>query len=113
MAVLLLSGLNEHPCDVCVGLNVGVKHFSLSLIESEGVVNFCDVLMESCQVFPNVDVLVDLSVLDKAFNSGGMLGGLSSRELFYIVSRLKLMRNFSGLNVVGEGDIAEKLAKSF
>lgn len=113
MAVLVLSGLNEHPCDICVGLNVGVKHFPLSLIESEGVVSFCDVLMESCQVFTNVDVLVDLSVLDRAFFEQGMTGGLSSRELLYIVARLKLMRNFSGLSVVGEGHIADLMAKSF
>lgn len=110
MAVILFSGLKGYSCDVCVGLRVeGVKNFSLSLIESEGVDSFCDLLMEYCQQFDSVSILVDLSVLDKAFYSNGMFGGLSTRELFYLVNRLKLMRNFADLKVLGEGPLVDKL----
>lgn len=107
MPTLLFSGAKEYPCDVCVGLKVeGVQNFPLNLIEAENISTFCDSLMEFCQRFQKLDVLVDLSVLDKAFYEKGIVGGLSSRELLYVLRRLKMMRNFGGLMVAGEENFA-------
>jgi len=114
VSVLLFSGTKEYPCDVCVGLRVeGVQNFPLSLIESENVSSFCDLLMEFCQRFEKVDVLVDLSVLDRAFYEKGIIGGLSSRELLYVLRRLKMMKNFSGFRFEGEGELMSVFPKSF
>lgn len=114
MSVLLFSGTKEYPCDVCVGLKVeGVHHFPLNLIESENISTFCDSLMEFCQRFQKVDVLVDLSILDKAFYEKGIIGGLSSRELLYILRRLKMMRNCGSIKFEGEGVLVSVFPKSF
>lgn len=114
MASLLFSGTKEYPCDVCVGLKVeGVQSFPLNLIESENISTFCDLLMEFCQRFQKVDVLVDLSVLDKAFYEKGIVGGLSSRELLYVLRRLKMMRNCRCVRFEGEGNLMSVLPKSF
>ncbi len=110
MARLFFTGKDLIPCDVVVGLPVqGAKHFPLDLIDSDGIAQFCDILMEWCQQFSSVDVVVSLSVLDKAFHADGMTGGLSSRELLYLLGRLKLMRNFSKVEVLGSGEFAEQL----
>jgi len=110
MARLLFTGEELLPCDVVVGLPVqGAKCFPLALIEAEGIAHFCDSVMEWCQQFPSVEVVVSLSVLDRAFHPGGMAGGLATRELLYVLGRLKMMRNFALLNVLGEGELAEKL----
>jgi hypothetical protein len=114
MSVLIFSGTKEYPCDVCVGLKVeGVQNFPLHIIEAESISFFCDSLMEFCQRFQKVDVLVDLSVLDKAFYEKGIVGGLSSRELLYILKRLKMMKNFSGFRFEGEGELVSVFPKSF
>jgi len=114
VATLLFSGTKEYPCDVCVGLKVeGVQNFPLSFIESENVSSFCDNLMEFCQRFQKVNVLVDLSVLDCAFYEGGIVGGLSSRELLYVLRRLKMMKNCENIAFEGQGTLASILPKSF
>jgi hypothetical protein len=114
MSVLLFSGTKEYPCDVCVGLRVeGVQNFPLSFIEAESISSFCDSLMEFCQRFQKLDVLVDLSILDKAFYEKGIVGGLSSRELLYILRRLKMMRNCGSFKFEGEGDLMSVFPKSF
>lgn len=110
MARLFFTGRGLVPCDVVVGLPVqGAKHFPLHLIDADGIAQFCDILMEFCQQFSSVDVVVSLTVLDKAFHADGMNGGLSTRELLYLLNRLKLMRNFSGVEVLGSGELAEQL----
>lgn len=114
MSVLLFSGTKEYPCDVCVGLRVeGVQNFPLNLIEAENISTFCDLLMEFCQRFQKLDVLVDLSILDKAFYEKGIVGGLSSRELLYVLRRLKMMKNFSNSRFEGEGALMDSFPKSF
>jgi hypothetical protein len=111
MAKVFFTGRDLLPCEVVIGLPVqGAKHFPLSLIESEGIVHFCDSVMEWCQQFSSVEIIVSLSVLDKAFNYDGMDGGLSTRELLYLLGRLKMMRNYHSAVVLGPASpLAEKL----
>lgn len=110
MATLLFTGKELLPCDLVVGSPVqGSKHFPLSLIDAEGLPHVCDVIMEHCQRFPKIEVVVSLSVLDAAFYPEGLIGGLSTRELLYLISRLKVMKNFASLRILEQTPLSDRL----
>ncbi|MDD5253702.1 MAG: arginase family protein [Candidatus Nanoarchaeia archaeon] len=63
----------------------------------------CDVVMENCMKFDALYLSIDIDVLDPAFAPGtGYLepGGLSSKELFYFLRRLKLLNNLKMIDLV-------------
>ncbi len=110
MATLLFTGKELLPCDLVVGSPIqGAKHFPLSLIDAESLPHTCDIVMEHCQRFPKIDVIISLSVLDTAFYPDGLIGGLSTRELFYFISRLKIMKNFASLKILEADPLSERL----
>lgn len=64
---------------------------------------FCDGIMELCRIFDGVYLSIDIDVLDPAYASGtGYIepGGLSSRELFYFLDRLKKLNNIKMVDLV-------------
>jgi arginase family enzyme len=63
----------------------------------------CDVIMENSRRFDALYLSIDIDVLDPAFAPGtGHLspGGLSSKELFYFLRRLRLLKNLKMVDLV-------------
>ncbi len=66
----------------------------------EGV---CDLIMERARSSSGFYLSIDISCVDPAFAPGTSFlepGGLSSREIIYLVKRLKLLDNFRGADIV-------------
>ena len=72
-------------------------------ISIEGIRNICDALMESAKNFDGLYVSFDIDAVDPAFAPGTGYpepGGLTSRELFYFVHRLKNLKNLKAFDIV-------------
>jgi len=63
----------------------------------------CDSIMEQTRGFSDLYVSIDIDILDPAFAPGtGYLepGGLSTRELIYLIQRIKLLKNIKKYDLV-------------
>lgn len=63
----------------------------------------CDALMSFARRFEALYISVDIDVVDPAYAPGtGYIepGGMTSRELLYILQRLRLLKNFSMMDIV-------------
>ncbi|MBN1792070.1 arginase family protein [Candidatus Woesearchaeota archaeon] len=96
-----------------------IKNYTLKEISFEGVREVCDSIMSVARQWPKAYLSVDIDVLDPAFAPGTGYpepGGLTSRELIYLIQRLKLMRNIGMADLVevnpekDVGDVTSKLA---
>lgn len=87
--------LYDRPIIYCGTRNtLSFRSYSMHDIMQEGITQICDVLMESSRSFPEVVVLISLTVLDPAFNPVSTNpGGMSTRELLYFIKRLKHLKN--------------------
>ena len=99
-------------CVAVVGVRGAVQLPCLSVYPvraiMEDIAGTCDGLMELALQSGRFSVVVNSRVLDPAFVQGhNHFGGLSTRELFYFMERLKLLRNWSGGSVVGFDDDPE------
>jgi len=80
-----------------------IKFFGMKDIFEFGVKNLCDTLMESVKDFKKLYISIDIDVLDPAFAPGtgySEPGGLSSRELIYMIQRLKNLKNLKFVDIV-------------
>lgn len=80
-----------------------VQNFTMKEIFDMGIKDFCDTIMENCRQFKSLYVSIDIDVVDPAFAPGTgypVAGGLTSRELIYLVQRLKLMKNLKVVDIV-------------
>ena len=81
----------------------GIKFFDMKQIFEFGIKNLCDTLMENVKDFKKLYLSIDIDVLDPAFAPGTGYcepGGLSSRELIYLVQRLKNLKNLKFIDIV-------------
>lgn len=79
----------------------GINYFLIDNIVNIGDV--CDVVMEQLRICDGLYISIDIDVIDPAFAPGiGYLepGGFSSRELFYFIRRLKLLKNLKRVDLV-------------
>ena len=63
----------------------------------------CNAMMEECRKFDGLYISIDIDAIDPAFAPGtGYLeaGGISSVDLFYLLSRLKLLKNLKCIDLV-------------
>ncbi len=77
--------------------------FTMKEIFELGIKEFCDAVMENCRQFKSLYLSIDIDVADPAFAPGTgytVAGGLSSRELIYLVQRLKLLKNLKVVDIV-------------
>ena len=68
-----------------------------------GIDEMCDEIMEFCRHFKQAYLSIDIDVVDPAYAPGtGYLepGGFSSRELLYLVKRLKMLKNLQRVDLV-------------
>jgi len=80
-----------------------INYFTMHEIMVEGIQQACDNIMESMNRFERLYVSIDIDAVDPAFAPGTgnpEVGGLSSRDLLYILKRLMMMKNYSGGDIV-------------
>lgn len=96
-----------------------IKNFAMKEIAAEGMKEVCDAVMAAAKNFGALYVSVDIDVADPAFAPGtGYLepAGMTSRELLYFLQRIRLLKNFKGMDIVEVlpekdiNDITSKLA---
>lgn len=83
--------------DMVRARNRGVAVYPMRLLV-EDLCSACDALMELALLWSKAHVLVRGRVLDPAFAKAENQshGGLQTRELFYFIERIKLLRNYAG-----------------
>ncbi|MEK6932989.1 MAG: arginase family protein [Nanoarchaeota archaeon] len=84
-----------------------LKDYKIKYLTSRQLFNnlhdSCDIIMENARKFPELYISIDIDVLDPAFAPGtGYLepGGLSTRELLYLIQRIKLLKNIKKYDLV-------------
>lgn len=80
-----------------------IQNYSMKSITLEGKEDVCDAIMSIAKNFGALYVSVDIDALDPAFAPGtGYIepAGLTSRELFYFLQRIKLLKNLKGADIV-------------
>jgi arginase family enzyme len=80
-----------------------VRVITMKNIFEHGIQNVCDGLMESVRGWQGLYVSIDVDVVDPACAPGTSYpepGGFTSRELLYVIQRLRLLKNFSVADIV-------------
>ncbi|MBU0979917.1 MAG: arginase family protein [Nanoarchaeota archaeon] len=87
---------------VLVGADsTGGNIFGMNELYGMGMHEAADSIMSTARNWDSVYISVSLSVLDAAFAPGvGVAGGLSPRQLLYLLSRLKRLRNLKAFELV-------------
>ena len=81
-----------------------INYFSMKKLFEFGIDEATDTIMELCREFSALYISIDISCVDSAFASSTLkhdIGGLSSRELIYMIQRLKLLKNLKVVDIVG------------
>jgi len=82
---------NKQYYDMKVFMN-----YDINKIISLGIDELSDILMEYGRQFQQLIILINLNVLDICYSPTSQnktAGGLSTKELFYILSRLQIIKN--------------------
>lgn len=103
-AKVILAGIRDlHRQELDFIQQKKIQCFTMKEIFEVGIKEFCDSVMENCRQFRSLYVSIDIDVADPAFAPGTgytVAGGLSSRELIYLVQRLKLLKNLKVVDIV-------------
>ena len=97
--------------DAARAKTLGVHLYPMRLL-IEDLSSACDGLMELALQWRSVQIVIHARVLDPVFvkTEHPSHGGLQTRELFYFIERLKLLRNYQGGRVeCPEGDLKVQL----
>ncbi|RJP56759.1 MAG: hypothetical protein C4541_11555 [Candidatus Auribacter fodinae] len=87
---------------------VGVQVYPVRVL-IEDLPSACDGLMELARSWDSFQVELRERVLDRAFCARGSFGGLATREVLYVIERLRILQNYAGGCVAGE-DASLRLA---
>ena len=100
---LILVGLRSFSDNEIYFLkNNKIKFFSMKQIFNN-IEDSCDTIMELVRDFDSLYISIDIDILDPSYAPAtGYLepGGISSRELIYILQRLKLLKNIKAMDIV-------------
>ena len=80
-----------------------IKCFFMKDLHEHGIQNLSDLIMERIREWPSFYLSIGMDVVDPAFAPGVDVaepGGLSSREIIYLVQRLRCMTNFGMAGLV-------------
>jgi len=83
-------------------------------IQQEGLPDVMDAVTERVGQWPRCHVVLDLAIIDPAFAPGlttKYVGGLSTRELLYVVQRLARMKSLHSAELIVGGKDDEITAK--
>lgn len=82
-------------------------HLELS---REGIMETTDAIMTYVRSWPQFHIMLDLDVLDPAFAPGLMSpkpAGLTSRELLYVLQRLRLIKTLVSVEIISAMELAD------
>lgn len=85
-----------------------LKHYTMKEIAEEGIKETTENIMSAAKEFGALYISVDVDACDPAFAIVGYPepGGLTSRELLYMISKLKILKNYVS------GDVVEAMPES-
>lgn len=98
------------PDDAAIVSSMGVQCYSMMEISREGLPEMTDAVMAFVRQWPAFMLVLDIDALDPAFAPGlvgPVPGGLSSRELLYVVQRLRLIKTMVGAEVIARVEVAD------
>jgi len=100
--VILVGIRNPDMKEVGFMKDYKIRYFTARQLFNN-IEDHCDGIMESAQNFSDLYVSIDIDVLDPAFAPGtGYIepAGLSTRELIYLIQRIKLLKNIRKYDLV-------------
>ena len=100
--IILVGIRNSDMKEISFLKDYKIKYFSMRSLFNN-LQNSCDAIMELARSFSDLYISIDVDVLDTAFAPGtGYLepGGLSTRELLYLLQRIKLLKNIRKYDLV-------------
>lgn len=101
---VVLVGIRNWSAEEIKFLNENkIKYFNMRDIFEYGVKEICDNLMEIARGFENLYLSIDIDCVDCSSAPGtGYIepGGLSSRELIYLIQRISLLKNLKVIDIV-------------
>lgn len=77
--------------------------YTLKTLDFEGLDAVCDGVMQYSRSLERPALVIDLTALNRAEFAGGMLGGLTVREMLYCVHRMKHLSHKGPLIIVVAG----------
>lgn len=101
--IVLVGIRNCHKNEVEFMQKNRIKNFPMKEIMSEGIHEISESLMSVAQRFDALYISIDIDVLDPAFAPGTGYpepGGLTTRELLFLLHRLKKMQNLKAFDLV-------------
>jgi arginase family enzyme len=109
----VVFGISEYSRDELKQLEANkIRAFTMKQITELGIDEAADLVMESAMQFPKLCLSINLDCLDKAFYPDGAVGGMATRELIYLVQRIKLMKNLKTAEISGSDEgITAKLVR--
>ena len=100
--IILVGIRNPDMKEISFLKDYKIRYFTCKQLFNN-IEDHCDAIMELAQKFPDLYISIDIDVLDPAFAPGtGYLepGGLSTRELLYLLQRIKLLKNIRKYDLV-------------
>lgn len=101
--IILVGTRNPDPDEIRFIKANKIKCFPMIEIAQEGKEAVCDAAMAAAKDFDSLYISIDLDVVDAAFVPGVTypeVAGLTSRELFYFLHRMKKLKNLKAVDVV-------------
>lgn len=80
-----------------------IKIYPMKNIAAEGITSICDAAMSVAKDWDALYLSIDIDAVDPAFAPGtGCIepAGLTSRQLFYFIHRIKLLKNLNAIDIV-------------
>lgn len=94
----------------CNSTIIKKKYYTMKEIYSEGLEESCSNVMAASREFHNLLLRINLDVLDPVFYPSEYVGGMTTRELIYVVQRIRMMNNLNSIIIIGtDNKIIEKL----
>ncbi len=100
--IILVGIRNLDMKEVGIIKDYKIKYFSSRTLFNN-IEDSCDSIMEQARSFSDLYISIDIDILDPAFAPGtGYIepGGLSTRELLYLIQRIKLLKNIRKYDLV-------------
>ncbi len=100
--IILVGIRNPDMKEVQVIKDYKIKYFTCRQLFNN-IEDYCDAIMESAKNFSDLYISIDIDTLDPAFAPGtGYIepAGFSTRELIYLLQRIKLLKNVRKYDLV-------------
>jgi agmatinase len=101
--VLIIGVRSWDPEEYKYAKENNIKLYPMKNIAMEGINNICDAVMSVAKEWDALYLSIDIDSVDPAFAPGTGYpepAGLTSRELVYMIHRIKLLKNLKAIDIV-------------